>query len=90
VSIREVGPSVGQPLRTRTATRAESPTAVPNLPATSGAVSAVGVPFEGIVKVTWGGVTSTIHVRLSGDGSTLPAASMARTSNVCSDSDSSP
>jgi hypothetical protein len=43
----------------------------PSLIAVSGAV------------VSGGGGTATVHVRVAGEASVLPAASVARTSNVC-------
>jgi hypothetical protein len=41
---------------------------------------AVIVVFGAVVS---GGGTSTVQVRLAGEASVLPAASVARTSNVC-------
>src|SRR3954468_14543703 len=40
-------------------------------------------PAAGLFQVVVGGVRSTVHVRLAGVASVLPAASVARTSNVC-------
>ncbi len=37
-----------------------------------------------LVRVVFGGTVSTVNVQLAGVVSVLPAASMARTSNVCS------
>ena len=35
------------------------------------------------VNVTSGGTVSTVQLRVAGDGSSCPAASVARTANVC-------
>ncbi|MFP2964290.1 hypothetical protein ACLEPN_42955 [Myxococcus sp. 1LA] len=41
-----------------------------------------------LTMVVSGAVASTVHVRVAGVGSTLPAASTARTARVCSPSSS--
>ena len=46
-------------------------------------VESVVVPVGPDVMVVSGAVVSTVKARLAGEASTLPAASIARTSNVC-------
>ncbi len=41
-------------------------------------------PVGPLVIVVSGAAVSTVNVRVAGDGSTLPAVSIARTANVCS------
>ena len=41
------------------------------------------VPLGPLVIEVSGAVVSTVHVRVAGVASTLPAASLARTENVC-------
>ena len=50
-------------------------------------VASLVSPFGPASIVVWGGVVSIVQVWLAGVGSTLSAASMARTWNVCKPSD---
>ena len=50
-----------------------------------GVLSLVGPEGPAVIVVS-GGVVSTVNDRLAGDASVLPAASVARTSNVCAPS----
>jgi len=79
--------STGEPVmllveKTLTVTVAESPAATPAEPVKAGVLSFVALPSAGKVRATWGSARLTVQVTLAGSGSTLPAASIARTSNV--------
>jgi len=79
--------STGEPpvllvAKSLTVTVAESPAAVLAEPASAGVASFVALSSAGVVSVTWGSARLTVQVSPAGSGSTLPAASIARTSNV--------
>ena len=70
-------------MRSETSTRSR-PTASDAVPA--GLLQPAALyepPAAGNVKAEVGAVRSIVHVRVAGDASVLPAASLARTSNVC-------
>jgi len=60
-----------------------SPAAVPAEPEKVGVVSLVALPSAGAVSVTAGRERSIVQLCVAGVPSTLPAASTARTANVC-------
>jgi hypothetical protein len=66
-----------------TVTVALSPAAMPPTPLIAGVLSFVKLPAAGVTISTAGRLRSTVHVRVAESGSTLPAASIARTSKVC-------
>src|SRR5215210_8871081 len=59
----------------------ESSGAFPALPNKTGVASFVELPLPGVTRVTAGAAASTVHVNAAGVPSTLPAPSIARTSN---------
>src|SRR6266508_1945437 len=73
-----------------TTTIVELPAATPARPLKLGVGSFVELPSPGSTSVTGGSAEFTIHVSVAGAGSTLPAASIARTARVCEPSASEP
>ena len=81
-SVSSGEPVVSVPAYTSTVTVEESPGAVPAAPANVGVTSFVTSPSAGSESVTAGSAVLMLHVLLAGEGSTFPAWSIARASNV--------